>query len=80
MPPVQPLTYQEYVREQELLRQTIEETKVKATVTKTRKKTNHMFHLVLTLLTGGLWGLVWLWLVIWHRFGTKDKAKTTYRY
>lgn len=78
--PVQPVTYQEYALEQERLRQTIEGTKVQATVTKTRKKTNHTFHLILTLLTGGAWGFVWLGVIVWHKVGTKEKAKTTYRY
>lgn len=87
------MTYPEY--EQERLRQQQQQQlhhaqiveglqnlprEVKATVTKTQKKTNHTFHLILTLLTGGAWGFVWLGVIVWHKVGTKEKAKTTYRY
>lgn len=24
------------------------------------RRTNHLFHLILTILTGGLWGIVWI--------------------
>lgn len=28
---------------------------------------NHILHLVLTIITGGLWGLVWLFLVLTNK-------------
>jgi hypothetical protein len=32
----------------------------KKNVLSTREGTNHTFHLIATIATGGLWGLVWL--------------------
>lgn len=34
-----------------------------------QKKTGHTLHLILTVLTCGLWGLVWLCITIWHKLG-----------
>lgn len=49
-------------------------------VTKERKKTSHGLHLVLTILTGGGWGLfVWLPLTFWHKLGPRRKVVTRYR-
>ena len=49
-------------------------------VMKTRKDTSHGLHLVLTILTGGIWGLVaWLPLTIWHRIGPRRRYVTYYR-
>lgn len=49
-------------------------------VTKTRKDTSHLLHLVLTIFTGGLWGVcVWLPLTVWHKVGPKEKTVTRYR-
>lgn len=49
-------------------------------VTRVRKDTGHLLHLVLTILTSGLWGvLVWLPLVLWHKLGPKKEIVTTYR-
>jgi hypothetical protein len=46
-------------------------------VTKQRKSTSHTFHLLMTIITGGLWGLfVWLPIIVWHAVGPKAKAKT----
>lgn len=46
-------------------------------VTYKRKRTSHLFHLVMTILTGGLWGLfVWLPLTAWHSMGPKKREKT----
>lgn len=48
-------------------------------VTKSRKRTSHGLHLVLTICTGGAWGiLVWLPLTMWHKFGPRAKAVTRY--
>lgn len=30
----------------------------------TEKKPNHLIHLILTFLTGGLWALIWIYLVL----------------
>ena len=45
-----------------------------------RKQTNHTFHLLMTVITGGMWGLfVWLPLTMWHKVGPKQKTVTRYR-
>lgn len=31
------------------------------------KRTNHVFHAVMTVVTGGIWALVWLVQVLRHR-------------
>lgn len=38
---------------------------------------SHGFHLVMTLLTGGAWGLVWIWVTVAAPFRRK---RTTTRY
>lgn len=44
-----------------------------------RKKTNHTFHLIMTIITAGAWGLfVWMPLTVWHKFGPKRKVITKY--
>jgi hypothetical protein len=49
-------------------------------VTKVRKDTNHTFHLLMTLVTVGMWGvLVWLPLTLWHRIGPRERYTTYYR-
>lgn len=49
-------------------------------VTKVRKDTSHTFHLIMTIFTGGGWGLlVWLPLTMWHKMGPKKKVVTRYR-
>lgn len=49
-------------------------------VSKERKRTSHGLHLVLTIVTAGMWGLlVWLPLTMWHKFGPKKKTVTHYR-
>ena len=46
-------------------------------VSKTRRNTSHGFHLVMTFLTGGLWGLfVWAPMVAWHKFGPRQRTIT----
>lgn len=48
-------------------------------VSKTRKDTSHTFHLILTVCTGGTWGLfVWLPMILWHRYGPRQKTVTRY--
>lgn len=34
-----------------------------------QKKTGHTLHLILTVLTCGAWGVVWLCITIWHKLG-----------
>lgn len=47
------------------------------TVTKSRKSTSHGLHLFLTIITGGVWGLlVWLPITLWHAWGPRRKAVT----
>lgn len=49
-------------------------------VVKTRKNTSHGLHLVLTICTGGGWGIfVWLPLTMWHKYGPRQKTVTRYR-
>ena len=46
-------------------------------VSKTRKDTSHLFHLIMTILTCGLWGLfVWLPITVWHKTGPRRKTVT----
>ena len=48
-------------------------------VTYTPKRTSHTFHLIMTLLTFGLWGIfVWLPLTVLHKLG-RDRTVTRYR-
>lgn len=47
---------------------------------KVRKQSSHTFHLLMTIITFGMWGLfVWLPLVCWHKFGPRKKVVTHYR-
>ncbi len=47
---------------------------------KERRQTSHTFHLILTILTGGMWGLfVWLPITMWHKMGPRRKVVTRYR-
>lgn len=48
-------------------------------VTKTRKPTSHVFHLIMTVMTGGLWLPVWFSLGGWHRYGPRRREVTRYR-
>lgn len=49
-------------------------------VYKQRRHTSHTFHLLMTIFTGGIWGLfVWLPMTIWHAMGPRRKVVTRYR-
>jgi len=48
-------------------------------VTKTKRDTSHTFHLIMTILTGGAWGLVWLLMTIIHQLGPRRRSKTKMR-
>lgn len=49
-------------------------------VSKERKRTSHGLHLVLTICTGGFWGLcVWLPITAWHKMGPRKKTVTHYQ-
>jgi len=62
----EPLPYPRYVRGRAVI--------------KARKGTSHTFHLIMTLLTAGMWGLVvWFPLTIWHRIGPREKITAYYR-
>ncbi len=46
-------------------------------VTEAHKKTSHGLHLFLTIITGGVWGLVvWLPITLWHRSHKGEKTVT----
>lgn len=48
-------------------------------VTYQPRHTNHVLHLILTILTGGLWGLfVWLPITFLHKL-SREKIVTRYR-
>jgi len=52
----------------------------KRSVAKTRKQTSHGFHLAMTILTGGMWGVfVWLPMTMWHKLGPRRRTVTRYR-
>ena len=45
------------------------------TTIRTRRDTSHGLHLVLTLLTCGMWALTgWPAMWLWHRFGPRRKS------
>lgn len=42
-----------------------------------RKRTNHTFHLLMTVLTFGFWGLfIWIPMILWNKFGPREKVVT----
>lgn len=46
-------------------------------VTKQRQETSHTFHLIMTLLTCGLWAVcVWGPITIWHAIGPRKRSVT----
>lgn len=45
--------------------------------TKTQKDTSHLFHLIMTLMTGGMWLVVWFLTTIWHKAGPRRTSVTT---
>lgn len=48
-------------------------------VTYTPRRTSHTFHLIMTLLTGGLWGLfVWLPMTLLNK-ASRERTVTRYR-
>jgi hypothetical protein len=49
-------------------------------VTRSRKRTSHGLHLVLSVVTGGAWAvLVWAPITLWHKFGPRARTVTRYR-
>lgn len=43
---------------------------------KYRTPTNHTFHLLMTVLTCGMWGLfVWLPIIVWHWLGPRRRVR-----
>lgn len=55
------------------------ETRIPTAVTRTRRRTRHGLHAVLTVLTGGAWGFVWLACWAWNRSVAAEKSTTHYR-
>ena len=44
-------------------------------VEKTRRSTSHTFHLLMSLLTCGVWAiLIWFPLTMWHKMGPRKKT------
>lgn len=44
-------------------------------VIRTRKRTSHTFHLIMSILTLGAWAVfVWWPLAIWHKIGPRQRA------
>lgn len=49
-------------------------------VTRTRKRTRHGFHAVMSVLTGGMWAVtVWPACAAWNRWGPAEVSTTNYR-
>jgi hypothetical protein len=48
-------------------------------VTKSRKKTSHTFHLLMCLVTCGGWGVVWFLMWAWNTFGPRKRSVTKHR-
>lgn len=46
-------------------------------VTKQKQQTSHAFHLIMSLLTCGLWAIfVWLPIIVWHAIGPRARSVT----
>jgi hypothetical protein len=46
-------------------------------VTYSRNKTSHTFHLIMTILTGGLWAVfVWGPMILWNSLGPRSRSVT----
>jgi hypothetical protein len=46
-------------------------------VTYSRNETSHTFHLIMTVLTGGLWAVVvWGPMILWNSFGPRSRSVT----
>lgn len=51
------------------------------TTIKVRKGTSHSFHLIMSILTAGVWAiLVWIPLTLWHKFGPRRKVTHKHTY
>lgn len=48
-------------------------------VSKSRKKTSHTFHLLMCLFTCGLWVFVWMAMAAWNAWGPRKKTTTYYQ-
>lgn len=48
-----------------------------ARVTKSKRRTSHAFHLIMTIITCGLWAPVWIWMT-WQNILIKEKTVTRY--
>lgn len=48
-------------------------------VSYTRKRTSHDFHLHMTLWTCGAWAPVWFFMSVWNALGPKRRTHTKYR-
>lgn len=47
-------------------------------VTKVRKKTSFGRNMALTIMTGGIWLVIWPLNWMWHRFGPRKTESVTY--
>lgn len=57
-----------------ILVQTMPQVSITRGIVKTRKDTSHLFHLVMTILTGGVWAIVWFFVTIWHVIGPRKRS------
>jgi hypothetical protein len=48
-------------------------------ITYQQRRTSHGLHLFLTIVTCGLWGLVWIMITVWHKAGPDERVVTHYR-
>jgi hypothetical protein len=46
-------------------------------VTKTRRPFNHSKHIMWTIITGGMWGIGYLWLWAWNKYGPEKAVSVT---
>lgn len=51
----------------------------RTSVTKSRRHTSHVFHLLATCLTAGLWLPVWAWQTCWHIIGPRRRTVTRHQ-
>lgn len=52
---------------------------MRRSVSRTRKRTSHEFHLMMCWWTCGAWAPVWMFAAIWNALGPKRKTVTRHR-
>lgn len=51
---------------------------MRKSVSRTRKRTSHEFHMWMTIWTCGAWAPVWFFAAIWNALGPKRKTVTRF--